>query len=331
MMRKFIAILIAIWACTQSVAADTENKDLINQIKINPNYLNVTGTSMTSEEEATENAQIMLATEIEMWLAENTQGDVAGYVAKGKSNISVINTRVGKLHRAFAYVKKSDILPYYKDEMLISDQQVTPTTTQPETTPAEAAQIAQTQPTITPVAPAQTAPTQTVQSQPAAPARTQSGLNQDQQVTTISQPAKPETPQPENERLSQATDATQTSVFNTMPATAAQTPTTQPVQTSTEIKHWQERNILELHSLTSLKKYMMKLKNNGELGTVGQADNLPTSGIAYLIIADFHGVIRKYVRIVDGQTYDMLTEEGIDISEQFNKYTTEHSVWFSIK
>ena len=104
----------------------------INKIKKDKNYLTVTGTSMKSSEEASQNAQIMLAAEIEEWLKENAKDDVTGYTAKAKQCIGYIQTKIGSLHRTFAYVKKTDILPYYKGDVIISNSSQTDTSVNKE-------------------------------------------------------------------------------------------------------------------------------------------------------------------------------------------------------
>ena len=69
-----------------SVWAQKSQTEQINQIKKDTNYLYVTGTSMKSEEESYNNAQIMLAAEIEEWLKKEVKGDTKEYIAKAKQN-----------------------------------------------------------------------------------------------------------------------------------------------------------------------------------------------------------------------------------------------------
>ncbi len=91
----------------------------INAIKSNMNFLYATGTSSVSEEEASANAKDLLTLEVEQWLRSNAEGDIAGYVAKSKGNVSQIQTKRGKIFRSFVFVKKKDILPYYKEEEIM--------------------------------------------------------------------------------------------------------------------------------------------------------------------------------------------------------------------
>lgn len=117
MMRKYI-IILTISLIIGNVHAQSE-QDRINEIKSDIGFLYATGTSMNNADEAAKNAQDLLAVEIEQWLKVNVSGDIAGYIAKSQGNYSTIQTRRGKLYRAFAFVSKMDILPYYQKEDLM--------------------------------------------------------------------------------------------------------------------------------------------------------------------------------------------------------------------
>lgn len=129
MMRIYILILCLSLSFGELLAQNEQQK--INEIKSNRNYLYATGTSTASEQEASDNAQDLLTIEIEEWLKEKTTDDIAGYVAKSQQSLSMIRTQRGKLYRAFVYVKKKDVLPYYKEEEVMivdfTDTQVTNT------------------------------------------------------------------------------------------------------------------------------------------------------------------------------------------------------------
>lgn len=116
-----VAILILQLACVVPALAQEDKNAEINKIKRSRDYLTVTGTSMVSAEEASENARMLIDVEIEQWLQENAEGDIAGYIAKSKENLAVIETKRGSLFRAFIYVKKKDILPYYENETVIAE------------------------------------------------------------------------------------------------------------------------------------------------------------------------------------------------------------------
>ena len=116
MIRNLITLIL--FFSFLPVFSQNEMKE-INSIKSNINFLYATGTSSTSVEDATNIAKDLIAIEIEQWLKENMSDDVAGYVAKSKENISQINTKRGNLYRVFVFVKKADVLPYYKEEEIM--------------------------------------------------------------------------------------------------------------------------------------------------------------------------------------------------------------------
>jgi len=113
-MNKYTLIGILFFS-SLFVHAQNEMKE-INGIKSNINFLYATGTSSLSAEDAANNAKDLIALEIEQWLKENASDNITGYVAKSKENLSQIKTRRGNLYRVFVYVKKADVLPYYKEE-----------------------------------------------------------------------------------------------------------------------------------------------------------------------------------------------------------------------
>lgn len=92
----------------------------MNEIKSNVNYVYATGTSMVSSDEASQNAKDLLNAEIEEWLKQSNEKDSAGYIAKSQEQLSMIKTQRGSLYRVFVYVHKADVLPYYKEEKVIS-------------------------------------------------------------------------------------------------------------------------------------------------------------------------------------------------------------------
>ena len=125
----------------------------MNEIKSNVNYVYATGTSMVSSDEASQNAKDLLNAEIEEWLKQSNEKDIAGYIAKSQEQFSMIKTQRGSLYRVFVYVHKADVLPYYKEEKVISgafgtdeapiDTTLTATSSESKTeSPVEAQEIA---------------------------------------------------------------------------------------------------------------------------------------------------------------------------------------------
>lgn len=119
-MTRIIIAIIALLVYGQVLYAQSEVRDM-NIIKYNPNYIYSTGTSIVSTEEASQNAKDLLNAEIEDWLKKNSESDFAGFIAKSQERLGFIKTKRGNLYRVFAYVNKADILPYYKDESIITE------------------------------------------------------------------------------------------------------------------------------------------------------------------------------------------------------------------
>lgn len=124
-MKRTLMLMLCQSVVVGAMFAQNKQKE-INAIKSNKNYLYATAMSKESSEEASNNSKDLLALEIEQWLKESKADDVAGYVAKSREKLSVINTRRGSLYRVFAYVRKKDILPYYKEEEVIKVDFVEP-------------------------------------------------------------------------------------------------------------------------------------------------------------------------------------------------------------
>lgn len=117
-MNRFIMVLITLSIGNVLMAQDAQKS--MNEIKSNVNYVYATGTSMVSSDEASQNAKDLLNAEIEEWLKQSNEKDIAGYIAKSQEQLSMIRTQRGSLYRVFVYVHKADVLPYYKEEKVIS-------------------------------------------------------------------------------------------------------------------------------------------------------------------------------------------------------------------
>ena len=118
-MNRIIMVFIALFTLGQVASAQNEVRSM-NDIKNDLNYIYATGTSIVSYEEASQNAKDLLKAEIEDWLKNNGQLEIAGFVAKFQEQLGQIKTKRGNLHRVFAYVNKSDILSYYKDQSVLT-------------------------------------------------------------------------------------------------------------------------------------------------------------------------------------------------------------------
>jgi len=99
--------------------ATAEALERINNIKLDGNYIWAEGTSAKSKKDALENAQAVLQFEIQNWLSEPEQNNVAGVAIPTSDQYLKIETERKKIHRAFVYVKKEQIMPYRKNEKVV--------------------------------------------------------------------------------------------------------------------------------------------------------------------------------------------------------------------
>lgn len=124
--RKLIVILCAVCLSTLLYGAVSIQKPSqetavteINLIKSQPDKYIFAESTCATWEEALDNAQFVLGTEIEMWFKDQNQTDVSGYVVKAQKNVLGIQSMRGNRFRAFLYVKKEDIMPYSTQDQLV--------------------------------------------------------------------------------------------------------------------------------------------------------------------------------------------------------------------
>lgn len=296
MIRKITIFLLAILSASNIAFAQQDKTKEINKIKKDRNYLTVTGTSTSSEEEASNNAHIMLIAEIDAWLKENSKEDIEGYTAKAKKNISLIQTKRGSLYRAFAYVKKSDILPYYKDEIIITETPESET----ETTSNANSSV-------------EFLPSNTIKEEVAEQSTPKQKMKVQENAIQESQKEIHETSSPKIQKQI-------ASINNSSPQ--------EGIKVSTE-----ERSIKKLYTSASVKKYMTNLINNDRIGNYGsEITELPQTGVVYLIIFDYHGIARKYIRIDQGSATNLTTSSPENLKELSNDKTKGYSsIWFTFK
>lgn len=282
---RFIVLTFYFTLCT-NLWSQSNQMDEINKIKKDPSYLYVTGTSMKSKEESSQNAQIMLASEIEGWLKENAKEDVTGYTAKAKQCISFIQTQIGSLHRTFAYVKKTDILPYYKDEVIIS--------------------------------------------------------NNPEEVTVINNNTPENNDSDSGKQDLSDNQVTDNNIIDSFADTNAPTENNTEKIPDEEIKsvikesegieaNEEESNIIKLNTANKVKSYLEKQIKEKRIESYGRLSDYPQNGVIYFIFSDYHGIVRKHVRITDGIAVDLETGSKIDLSELLNKYSEKYSIWFTFK
>lgn len=295
--RRFIVLSFYFILCTNIWSQGNQMTE-INKIKKDPSYLYVTGTSMKSKEESSKNAQIMLASEIEGWLKENAKGDVTGYTAKAKQCISFIQTQIGSLHRTFAYVKKTDILPYYKDEVIISNN------------PEEVSVINH------------------VSSENKESDSGKEILSENKDTTDNNNLLAVNTEESKKDSI-QVIPISEDNKTEKVPETEIKSEIKK--SEGIEANETEENNIIKLNTANKVKSYLEKQIKAKRIESYGKLSDYPQKGVTYFIFSDYHGIVRKYVRITDGISVDLETGSKIDISELIDKYSGKYSIWFTFK
>ena len=281
-----VAILILQLACVVPALAQEDKNAEINKIKRSRDYLTVTGTSMVSAEEASENARMLIDVEIEQWLQENAEGDIAGYIAKSKENLAVIETKRGSLFRAFIYVKKKDILPYYENETVMAEL---PEPLVPET-PVNVDTIKAEETVISPV------------EVNVVKVESEEGL-----VSTVEY--LPPVEKPNEEIFVAPLDSVSGGISNEN----------------------EEKSMLGTYSVSSVRKYLGKLKQANKLAEFGAKKAWPVNGVVYIFFADYNNVVRGYIKITDGNVFNLANGEQVEIADYLSKYETGTYIWFTLK
>lgn len=100
----------------------------INNIKLDNNYIWAEGTSSKNKKDALENALAVLKFEIQSWLNQSGQKDLAAVAMPSNDQCMKIETERRKVHRAFIYVAKNQIMPIGKSEkvVVVERQEVKP-------------------------------------------------------------------------------------------------------------------------------------------------------------------------------------------------------------
>lgn len=281
-----IAVLLVLFAWSIPTLAQEDKNAEINKIKRSRDYLTVTGTSMFSAEEASENARMLIDVEIEQWLQENAKGDVAGYVAKSKENLAVIETKHGSLFRAFIYVKKKDILPYYENETvmaelpnpIVADTPIVVDTVKVEeiTTPPVEENIVEVK-------------------------------SEEKLVSTVDY--LPPVEKPVEKVIVAPLESASGGISNTE----------------------EEKSILKVYSVSSVSKYLGKLKQADKLAEYGKEIAWPGNGVVYFFFADYNNVVRSYIKMTDGNALNLANKEQVELADYLTKYETGTYIWFTLK
>lgn len=281
-----IAVLLVLFAWSIPTLAQEDKNAEINKIKRSRNYLTVTGTSMFSAEEASENARMLIDVEIEQWLQENAEGDIAGYVAKSKENLAVIETKRGSLFRAFIYVKKKDILPYYEDETVMAELPnpiVTDTPIIVDTMKVEEITTPPVEENIVEV------------------------KSEEELVSTVEY--LPPIEKPVEEVIVVSLESASGGVSNME----------------------EEKSMLKTYSVSSISKYLGKLKQADKLAEYGKEVAWPSNGVVYFFFADYNNVVRGYIKMTDGTAFNLANGEEVELADYLTKYETGTYIWFTLK
>ena len=281
-----VAILILQLACVVPALAQEDKNAEINKIKRSRDYLTVTGTSMVSAEEASENARMLIDVEIEQWLQENAEGDIAGYIAKSKENLAVIETKRGSLFRAFIYVKKKDILPYYENETVMAEL---PEPLVPET-PVNVDTIKAEETIIPPV------------EENVVKVESEEGL-----VSTVEY--LPPVEKPAEEVIVAPLESASGGISNME----------------------EEKSILKVYSVSSVSKYLGRLKQADKLAEYGKEIAWPDNGVVYFFFVDYNNVVRGYLKVSDGTVINLANGNQVEIADYLTKYETGTYIWFTLK
>jgi len=258
----------------------------INKIKRNRDYLTVTGTSTVSAEEASENAKMLIDVEIEQWIQENAEClDIAGYIKTIKKNLTIIETKNGSLFRAFIYVKKKDILPFYEHETVIAEL--------PDSIVVETP-VVDTMKTVEVVIPLVDENILKVESE-------------ENLVSTVEYLSSVEKPLEE----------------------VVVAPLESAIGGISNVE--EERAMLRNYSVSSVSKYLGKLKRADRLSEYGKEVAWPGNGVVYFFFADYNNVVRGYIKVSDGNGINLANGEKVEIAEYLVKYESGTYIWFTLK
>ncbi len=282
---RFIMLFVLFAWVIPTFSQEDKNAE-INKIKRNRDYLTVTGTSTVSAEEASENAKMLIDVEIEQWIQENAEClDIAGYIKTIKKNLTIIETKNGSLFRAFIYVKKKDILPFYEHETVIAEL--------PDSIVVETP-VVDTMKTVEVVIPLVDENILKVESE-------------ENLVSTVEYLSSVEKP------LEEVVVAPLESAIGGISNVG------------------EERAMLRNYSVSSVSKYLGKLKRADRLSEYGKEVAWPGNGVVYFFFADYNNVVRGYIKVSDGNGINLANGEKVEIADYLVKYESGTYIWFTLK
>ena len=117
--RKRLLAVIAFMICFSASFAQTDNvQKEINSEKRDTAYIYAEAT-MKKIEDAIEGAKAVLELQMAEWLKSQGMSGTETCVTKAKENIMTLQTKRGNFHRAFLYVKKSDIITFASESNVL--------------------------------------------------------------------------------------------------------------------------------------------------------------------------------------------------------------------
>ena len=93
----------------------------------------------------------------------------------------------------------------------------------------------------------------------------------------------------------------------------------------------EEKSILKVYSVSSVSKYLGKLKQADKLAEYGKEIAWPGNGVVYFFFADYNNVVRGYIKMTDGNALNLANKEQVELADYLTKYETGTYIWFTLK
>lgn len=278
--RKRLLAVIAFMLCFSASFAQTDNvqKD-INSVKRDTAYIYAEAT-MKKIEDAIEGAKAVLELQVAEWLKSQGMSGMETCVTKAKENMMTLQTKRGNFHRAFLYVKKSDIITFASESnvlvMKLSDGKSKKDNKVSKTTkPAK----------------------------PTAPAKPSTPVADDDTYMTPKKEtaSKPQKVKKEKEQKEEMASVVQ--------------PINDGLNSTAERQMKNVANVSDIKPLILSWVVSEKVAPNN----YGQTSTLPTSGDFHAFVYDRRGNVVAALRHKDGKTFNLNTLEADDMANYKGK------------
>lgn len=296
--RKRLLAVIAFMLCFSASFAQTDNvQKEINSVKRDTAYIYAEAT-MKKIEDAIEGAKAVLELQMTEWLKSQGMSGTETCVTKAKENIMTLKTKRGNFHRAFLYVKKSDIITFASESnvlvMKLSDGKSKKDNKASKTTkPAKPTAPAKQETTTKPVTPAQSA----------APAKPSTPVADDDTYMT---PKKETASKPQKVKKEKEQKEEMVSVV-------------QPINDG--LNSTAERQMKNVANVSDIKPLILSWVDSEKVApnNYGQTSTLPTSGDFHAFVYDRSGNVVAALRHKDGKTFNLNTLEADDMANYKGK------------